>query len=513
MVLPVIILVLSAIAAALAALRFFHVLQLNSYRNSTQLRWIRTHGARLLCVLPAVIALPFACVPALWSQIVCAAFLALSALTLFPRKAKKPLVYTARVKRLLTTYVLLFAVVSAVAFLPGGIFSMLLPVLYVVLSPLTVMLANLINAPVEKAVRGWYIRDAVKKLCSCPDLDIFGITGSYGKTSVKSYLGQLLSVKYDTLITPESFNTPMGVVRTVRENLRSTHRIFVCEMGARHVGDIKELCDLVHPRCGLITAVGNQHLETFHTPENILKTKFELADSLPEDGLLFLNADSDAIRAHLPAIERPYITYGTTEDCDFYAHDVVIGLNGTSFVLHAKDGCEYPFRMKLIGTHSVVNVTGALAVCLTFGISAELLAPAVRKLEAVPHRMQLLPGEITYIDDAYNSNPAGCKAALRTLSLFDACRILVTPGMVELGDDMERCNREFGKQASEVCDEVYLVGEAQAVPIKAGLLDGGFPEEKIHVTHTLNEALTALRALHTEKKKIVLLENDLPDNY
>ena len=513
MILHILFLLIAALASWNGIRRFLHVLQLNSYKPSTQLRWMKTHRERLLCCVPALLAVVFGCFDALWAQIVCTVWEALSVLTLCPKKAKKPLVWTARAKRLAAANGLLFLLLALAGFFCGGAWKFLLPALFPAFSPLWMLLANLLCAPIEKAVRQWYIDDAVKKLRACPDLDVFGITGSYGKTSVKSYLGQLLSSKYDTLITPESYNTPMGVVRTVRERLKATHRIFVCEMGARNVGDIKELCDLVHPRCGLITAVGNQHLETFRTPENILKTKFELADALPADGLLFLNADSEPIRAHLPALDRPYITYGTTDDCDFYATDVSLSQNGTSFVLHTKDGQSYPFRMKLIGTHSVLNVTGALAVCLTFGISPELLAPAVRRLEAVPHRMQLLPGAITYIDDAYNSNPAGCKAALKTLSMFDACRILVTPGMVELGDDMKKCNREFGLQASEVCDEVYLVGEAQAVPIRAGLLDGGFPESKIHVTHTLPDALSALRALQTEKPKIVLLENDLPDNY
>ena len=136
-----------------------------------------------------------------------------------------------------------------------------------------IMLANLCNAPIESSVRQWYVRDAVKKLRAMPDLLLLGVTGSYGKTSVKSYLGQLLSVRFDTLITPESFNTPMGVVRTVREHMRPTHEVFVCEMGARHVGDIKELCDLVHPMHGLITAIGEQHLETFKTRQNIVSTK------------------------------------------------------------------------------------------------------------------------------------------------------------------------------------------------------------------------------------------------
>lgn len=506
LVLSILFYVLYLTAAVFACLRWVHNLQLNSYKNKTQLRRFRETPEKLFCLLPLLPALVFSCLPFVWAQIVTLVFLALSCLTLKPKKAKKPLVFTTRVWRLLTTTGFLL-VLMAVA----GWWLPFLPVGMLLLSPLAVLLGNLLNTPWEKAVRNWYINDAKRILESCPELNVLGVTGSYGKTSVKSYLGTLLNAGFDTLITPESYNTPMGVVRTVREKLRATHEVFVCEMGARHVGDIKELCDLVHPRHGLITAVGNQHLETFHTPENIRKTKYELADALPEGGKLFLNWDCEAIRKDPPA--RPYITYGLTEGCDYRATDISLSLAGTEFTFHTPTGETASMRMRLIGGHSVLNVVGALAVCHTFGISLSALTLAVRKLAPVEHRMQLLPGEITYIDDAYNSNPAGCKAALETLDRFDACKILVTPGMVELGDAMDYENEQFGRLAAGVCDLCVLVGLRQAEPIKRGLLAEGYPEERIAVVNTLQEGLAYVRSFYSEKKKVVLLENDLPDNY
>ena len=501
-------------ASVLSALRYIHFLQLNSYKNKTQLRWMRTHRERLACLIPVLLAVIFAPFGALWSSIIASVLTGFSCYTIFPRKAKKPLVLTGRVKRLLVTYCILALAAGAGGYLLGAHFRMTLPLLFLLLSPFAVLLSNLINHPIESAVRNWYIRDAKKKLRASPDLTIIGVTGSFGKTSLKNHLGKLLSVKYDTLITPESYNTPMGVVRTIREQLQPKHSIFVCEMGARHVGDIKELCELVKPAHGIITAVGNQHLETFHTADNILRTKFELADALPAEGRLFLNGDSAPIREHLPSLDRPYTTYGLSPENHYYASDISASVTGTSFVLHSPDGRSCMFRTKLIGKHNVLNLTGAIAVCDAFGIPPSDLVSAVRKLDPVPHRMQLLPGQdLSYIDDAFNSNPSGARSALETLSMFDACRILVTPGMVELGDDMEKCNREFGAQAAAACDYVFLVGERQAVPIREGLLEAGFPESRIHITHTLGESLSLVRAIHSGKHKIVLLENDLPDNY
>lgn len=508
------------VCAWVAALHWIHLLQLQSYRPTEV--WRRLVGApRKLAggLLPAVLSLPFAFFASAtagraWLWGVCAWLFAVCARCFCPyERAKKPLKFTGRVKRLCAVYGLLLAVCAGFAVVRYLRYGRGLFVLAVALvcSPLIAWVACELCAPVEAWVKRWYRRDALRRLRACPDLLTVGVTGSYGKTSVKTYLGALLDVKFDTLITPESFNTPMGVVRTVREHLRPTHEVFVCEMGARHVGDIKELCDMVHPRHGVITAIGNQHLETFHTQENIVRTKFELADALPPDGMLFLNGDCDLIRDNLP--DRPRLLYGLREGNDYRATDVEVSLSGTAFTLTAPDGETVRFRMRLLGEHSVLNVTGALAVCHAFGIPLASLAPAVRKLTAVPHRMQLLPGEVTYIDDAYNSNPAGCHAALETLGRFDACRILVTPGMVELGADTEKCNEAFGEQAAEVCDYCVLVGEKQAIPIRRGLEARGYPPTQIRVVRTLDEALSEVRAFPTEKRKVVLLENDLPDQY
>ena len=161
---------------------------------------------------------------------------------------------------------------------------MILQLLFIMM-PFLVLLANLINRPVERAIDRYYINDAARILRQMPELKIIGVTGSYGKTSVKYFLSALLSVRYNVLYTPGNYNTTLGVVRTVREQMKPFHEIFVCEMGARETGDIKEICDLVHPEYGIITSIGPQHLQSFHTIDNIIATKFELADAVPPSGM------------------------------------------------------------------------------------------------------------------------------------------------------------------------------------------------------------------------------------
>ena len=505
----------------LSILDSMHFFQLNSYRFDTHFKWLRQNFSRYLphntlAVLMLAIALiPFNVNIKLF---VCFVLLVIAIPFEWPRKGKKPLVHTPRVKRMFITIAVVTAAViiaSAAAFIPDHhetIALVFLLVLYF-FSEFMVLLANLINKPIELSVNAYYTRDAKHLLAACKDLTIIGITGSYGKTSVKYYLNTLLRAKYNVLMTPESYNTPMGVVKTIRGSLRATHEIFICEMGAKWVGDIKELCDIVHPKHGVITSIGPQHLESFKTLDAVKKTKFELADALPEDGMLFLNGDDENIRDH--GCERPFISYSLGGEGDYVATDVSVSDRGTTFTVTAPNGESEQFSTRLLGRHNVLNITGAIAVSHKLGIPLRELKGQVRKLEGVPHRLELSEKNgATVIDDAYNSNPSGTKAALETFALFDGYKILVTPGMVELGEQQEALNREFGVNAAAVCDYVVLVGQRQAEPIKAGLLDAGFDEAKIYVADSIEEALTRVYALNTgDKKKVILLENDLPDNY
>lgn len=498
-------------------LRSMHMFQLNGYKPATHQKWMKQNPQQWIpgvvggsCCLLALLVPPMVALPVL------AVMFALLAAVQRPRKAKKPLVYTARVKRMLLTLGVLLTVVLLTAILWGslGIQVLLLGALSV-LSPLAVVFANWVNRPVERSVQNYYIRDAKRILASCPELVRIGVTGSFGKTSVKYILHTLLQAEYDTLMTPESYNTPMGVVITIRKFLRATHQVFVCEMGARHVGDIKELCDIARPTLGIITSVGKQHLETFHSLENVKKTKFELADSLGADGLVFLNGEDENIRDHRAYCNTPSVTYGLSPDCDYYATDISASSKGTAFTVHTPTGEQESFSTKLVGAHNVINIVGAIALCSHLGISLSRLKVQVRKLESVPHRLQLLHrGNLTVIDDAYNSNPTGSRAAIDALALFDGFKILVTPGMVELGQEQDALNAAFGSYAAGVCDYVVLVGRRQTQSIYEGLLSAGYPEEKIFVAEDLQQALAAAYAVDAGgAEKILLLENDLPDNF
>lgn len=521
--------------AFLYVLRYnLHMFQLNGYKNGEHIHWLKKNVSRqYLLILIGILGALSMCLPGIVTLFLqTAAVLICMKYYLYLKKTntKKKLVYTARVKRLILTdsiLVILLLVLTGV-FLGvsriAGAFAIL-----TMLQIIALVIVNWINRPVEGMINQHYINDAKKKLRSVPDLTVIGVTGSYGKTSVKYYLDTLLKEHFEVLITPESYNTPMGVVKTIRSSLKPSHQIFICEMGARHVGDIKEICDIVHPEHGIITSVGPQHLETFFNMDNIVNTKFELADALPEVGLLFLNGDNEYIRNHSGKYKNK-IFYTTGEWAKarelesqieegevsqyYQTGDVKLSRTGTEFTVTAPDGEKETFQMRLLGEHNVINVAGAVAVANTLGIPLKQLKVPVRRIQPVAHRMQLLErGNYTIIDDAFNSNPVGSRAAVETLKQFEGVRILITPGMVELGEKEEEYNYKFGTYAADCCDYILLVGEKHTAPIHKGVLESGFSQERCRVFEKLEDALSFAYSIKAEGHKFILLENDLPDNY
>ena len=544
---------LPIVCFAILGLRYHtHMLQLSSYQFQGYFRHLRTDKARMIAhiafVLLFVITMSGELINTGIQIIALVAMLGVYVgllISYVPKQAKKKFVVTDRVKRLFVTYVVLSFLILILPYIIFGAFrrsyqdlspesglagafismmiTVIMMVLYIGLLPLLPALANLINKPIENRISRWYIDDAVRMIKEHGNLRIIGITGSFGKTSVKYYLTTLLSESFSVLMTPESYNTPMGIVRTIREHLKPTHEIFVCEMGARHLHDIKEITDIVHPDDGIVTSIGYQHLETFHSLENIISTKYELLDAVDEkekaqgkqEGkhLKFVNGDNEIIRGNMKYPDA--ITYGLSDGNDYQAKDVKVTGAGTSFTVTAPNGETAEFSTRLVGRHNVENIVGAIAAANSLGVPMKKLVMAVRRLVSVPHRLELTKhGNVSILDDAYNSNPNGAKVALETLSLFDdSVKILVTPGMVELGEKEAQYNEEFGKQAAAVCDYIILVGQKNSADIERGALGAGFDKEKIFTKSSFKEASALMYEIDAGKEKVILLENDLPDNY
>lgn len=376
------------------------------------------------------------------------------------------------------------------------------------LAPCVALAANALTSPFEKLNNKKYIKRAKSRLKE-KSPTVIGITGSYGKTTAKNILKAMLAQKYTVAATPGSFNTPMGICKTVNNEL-GDEQYFIAEMGARYKGDIKELCDIVQPKYGIITAVGDMHIETLGSRAGVADVKFELGASLPQDGLLALNgynADCAALQNRDAACRKLVVSDGA-QVC---YENLKIGGDGTTFDL-VINGEKREVKVALLGAHIAELVCVCAALAAECGITADQIVDAVAQLRPVEHRLQLMPSvdpSVAVIDDAYNSNPVGAKNALDVLACFDGKKVIITPGFVELGSIEKECNIQLGGQIAEVCDYAYFIG-TRAKELKKGALAAGMNEGAISEFASRDEAVAALKEISGEK--VVLFENDLPDN-
>lgn len=508
-----------------------HMMQLNTYRNDRYNAWRKAKGPRHFKDLLGLLAAgPLLFIGGSVAEIVALILWALFYLIFVQSKdktpAKKPLVFTKRATRLYIT-MLVFYFLPAVAivllivanvgatYVLRGIFLLVLALLPFC-SPLFIVAANAFMQPFEGHQQSRFFDEAHDLMAEQTDLLKIAITGSYGKTSVKHILNRMLEEKYYTLMPPGSYNTPMGITKVIREQLKPIHQAFVTEMGAKQEGDVAELCALVEPKYGIITALGEAHLESFGSFENIVNTKFELVDALPEDGVAALNFDDEVIRNNAHRMKGKVVSYGlTSPDLDFWATDIRYHNRGTEFILRTKAGTAEEFRTQLLGSHNVYNIVGAAAMAYQLGVSLKQMKRAVAALTPVEHRLELktTANGLNIIDDAFNSNPVGAAAAMEVLGKIEGGKkFLITPGMVELGEKEYVENQRFGMEAAAACDYIALVGEKQTEAIKEGILAAGFPEEQLFIAHNLNEANTFVYG-KAGKGDFVLYENDLPDTY
>ena len=507
------------------------MLQQNSYRPERYWRWQKSRlwtGWRmtdiamvfllLSTLLHMNLALLLVTLVCMWKTVV-----------IFRRKAKKPLVMTRRVWRLYSvTGVLAMAIYMAaitvfggsgdlVGYYHGPCVAVAMMLLVTAFSWAIVIISVVILTPVEKAINKRYRDDAMRILRSMPDLKIIGITGSYGKTSTKNYLCSILSEQYETLMTPGSYNTPMGVIRTVREMMKPYTEVFICEMGAKQRGDIKEICDIVNPQCGIITAVGPMHLETFKSEENVCRTKFELADAVPAEGFVVVNNDFPLI-ASRKVDNCKCIRYGVSnpDGCDFIATDIEYSPEGTQFTMvDCLTEAQLRLRTSLVGECNISNLMAAVIMARRLGVSDEKIIRAVAGIAQVEHRLNMkrTPGGVTIIDDAFNSNPAGSRMALEVLgSMKGGRRIVVTLGMIELGDSQERLNEDLGRHIGENADIAVIVNEINREALVKGVKDTDFDTSNLHCCDSFAQAQQLLSGI-LKSGDTILYENDLPDTF
>ena len=276
---------------------------------------------------------------------------------------------------------------------------------------------------------------------------------------------------------------------------------------------------MVHPSIGIVTAVGEMHLETFGSIEGVLKTKFELIDALPASGLGVINIDSQPIAdAHLKH-HCNTITYSVeNSDADYRATEVNYSPHATSFGVNVKGDVSEGYVTHLVGRGNILNLLAAIAVADELKVSASMQKRAIRQIEQIEHRLSIktTAAGITIIDDAYNSNPAGAQMALEVLRDFKlkegGRRIVVTPGFVEMGESQQRNNRILGHHIAASADWAFVVNKVNRDAIVQGLNEREFAAERLVIADSFAEASEKLAQMMTSGD-VILYENDLPDSF
>jgi UDP-N-acetylmuramoyl-tripeptide--D-alanyl-D-alanine ligase len=528
--------------------RFLHILQLEEYSTLEYLRWLASYPWRYLklatplALITVVLALTFMTDNERWPAGMLAvwAFAALiSAWTtlMVGRRVRKPLVKTARATRLLLVGALLCAATVCLTVLLGTMVGEIAAISAGLVATFLVGAfaghlvagANLVLWPFEEVSRRRWQRLAAAKLrANRPQ--IIAITGSAGKTTTKELVAHLLSARFRVLKTPASFNTPLGIARTVNDSYDGQD-YFVVEMGAYKRGEIARLCRLVGGTdVSVITTVNAQHLERFGSLEATAAAKFEIVEGLRPGGTAVLNFDVAALRERAALLRGAQEALILREPQDERIEVVAFGVESEDVALRGTNVVETPggieldvkwggetvhVATRLLARHNAMNVLAAMGVGLACGLELGYMAAAIGRFEPPEHRLrpQELSNGVTLLDDGYNANPEGIIGALEVLGSYaPRRRVLVTSGLIEMGREKTAYHGRIGKAAAKYTDVAVLVGPKQTADIRAAMLQAGFAAECVHVARNPQEAESLLAAIG-QPGDVVLHSTDLPDQF
>jgi len=392
------------------------------------------------------------------------------------------------------------------------VFPLNLPFVFFLRFFILSLLVLIINFP-SRLAKMIFITRAKRKIASYKNLLTIGITGSYGKSSVKEFTAHFLSQDYKVIKTPQNINSEIGIAKFILQTDFTGVDYFVCEMGAYKIGEIKLICDMVKPKIGILTTIGEQHLALFGSIKNIQQAKYELLRSIPKDGLVITNADNPYCTEYLKDLKCKNI-----ETCGFEEkkHPTCLlirvkpTLKGVEFeaIYHGQRG---EMTLPVLGAHQAYNATLAIMAAVNLEAKPQSIAKAAKTLPVEAHGSlkKYTYGKTTIIDDSYNSNPAGFRSAIEILSLFPSKkkRIVITRGMLELGEQSDELHEKIGGEIAYYCDELVLITPDFVEPIKRGV--GEKYHTNIKYIFEQDKLLEYVKSLK-EEDCAVLLENRMP---
>ena len=523
---------INALLMCFASYKFFQIIQLSGYKLKGYFIWLKDTKAKYISRMFLLSLLSAFCVLVtnalfdiyhthdLFSYLGLIFYFYFTIVfirNLYTAPKKVPLKITKRMNRLVIAMFLFVAAISfflavvSIEFLGFIKYGILCAV--PILIPILVPFVHIILIPLEKIIIGCHLLKAKRKLKQMPNLIRIGITGSFGKTSTKYILNTILSEKYKVCMSPHSFNTMVGLSKVVNNYLEEDSEVLIAEMGARNRGDIRKLCNLIKPTYGVLTSIGCQHLLSFKTLENISNTKFELIEALPkENGVAVFNGNNkNCIKLYEKCMVSKKIV-GEHKNSKVKAKNITYNENGTTFELVINNQTLSCYT-SLVGEHNVENILLCVEIAKLLGLNNKQIINGIKNLKPISHRLELIktPTNIILVD-SYNASVEGSEVALKVLNKIGKRKIVITPGLVELGNNEKQANIEFGKKIAKVANIVVIVNKINFEFIKQGLNEGGFEDENIYQAETLEKAKILMKDFIKEGDTI-LFENDLPDNY
>lgn len=486
----------------------FYILQVQYYERIRYLKYVIKHYKQkksilIILFMIILISLSFFLISD-WLLIISNIILFI----FFKNKEKNKLKYTKRIIRMIVMTSIILTILMIPIWLNISLYKVSYLILLYLFIPLLTIILSLIMTPIEYYLKNNYVIKAKNKLKLYHPL-IIGITGSYGKTSTKNYLYNLLSIKYRVLMTPKSYNTLMGITKTINDQLLEEHQIFIVEIGVDKKNGMNRTLKLLEVDHCIITSIGPQHLSTFKSIDNILNEKLKLAHAVKENGFIYLNNNNEYLKLCEEKFIGKVIRYSYQKGQEVFVSNLQYQDKQTIFTYNDELHHEI-LSTNVIGKHLLENIIPCIHLAFILEVDIKKIKYQLRQLSNEAHRMEIsVKDNITIIDDAYNSNVTGFRAALDVIKEMKGTRILVTPGLIELGKSWQKINYQLGQYATQCVDKVILVGQSQTVPFKDGLYSSNFNPVNLLVVSSFQQAKEIY--LKEKDKCVVLVENDLPD--
>lgn len=485
------------------------ILQLESYKftqylttkyHQCKLNFIRLFFSVLACFLLFLKIKTFIIFPVY--------FLVCIVLSIYISKKHKikRYIYTKRILRYIVVFILLSILAITIYLLSktnniNKYCNMIMTISVYILYIMTVCL----NGVFEKILSIFFIEKAKNKI-KTNQIKIIGITGSYGKTSVKKFLYELLLMRYNVVMSPKSYNTLGGLCKTINETDLKGVDYLILEMGADKCGDIKSLCSKFTPEYGILTAIGEQHLKGFKTIDNVYKTKCELQQCLTGEKFMVFNCYNDLVK-------KASENYKGEKSCvgkDIFINNFNSRCDGFSCDIKTLSGEMFGVNVPLLGFHNAINISLAIAMALRLGVSHDEIMAGLTNVRQVESRMEVIKRDnnVTILNNGYNSNPQTARCSLEVIKNYPSKKVIITPGFVELGKEQYKFNYEFGKEIAAVCNEVVIVNKANKFALFNGLKESGFDMDMVTFADHFGDI-----DFSGYNDCVILIENDLPSNY